>query len=229
MQHVGASAAATTRTWVAGPLLRQRAELLLAGTPQQDHDEGACTVQGPVLRSIQRYGRLGRRSGNVPEESLESRDKIKEAKYIYLSIDEAGTHVACAAFGALACLLSPWVLQQPGMHTNSMCACLSIRLPRKVRRPRMLSSDRSTCLAHSMHATMALYHHASTPPTRCLQLIPQGREYPHGLQTSVSLRTCCARQVVGAYDEAGEMLLGACFLPPISVLANNDVLVSRPE
>ncbi|KAK9845461.1 hypothetical protein WJX81_006977 [Elliptochloris bilobata] len=85
--------------------------------------------QGPVLRSIQRYGRLGRRSGNVPEEALESRDKIKEAKYIYLSIDEAGTHVG----------------------------------------------------------------------VRCFRL------------------------VVGAYDEAGEVLLGACCSPPIRVLANNDV------
>lgn len=50
------------------------------------------------MRSIQRYGRLGRRSGNVPEEALESRDKIKEAKYIYLSIDEAGTHVGVRCF-----------------------------------------------------------------------------------------------------------------------------------
>ncbi len=51
-----------------------------------------------MLRSIQRYGRLGRRSGNVPEELLESSDKIKEAKYMYLSIDEAGTHVGVRRF-----------------------------------------------------------------------------------------------------------------------------------
>ena len=31
------------------------------------------------------------------------------------------------------------------------------------------------------------------------------------------------RLVVGAYDEAGEVLLGACCSPPIRVLANNDV------
>ena len=81
-------------------------------------------MQGPVLRSIQRYGRLGRRSGNVPEESLESRDKIKEAKYIYLSIDEAGTHVGVRCF---RCARMPPRL--PGFSVshaslaNSMCAC----------------------------------------------------------------------------------------------------------
>lgn len=54
--------------------------------------------QGPVLRSIQRFGRLGKRSGNVPPEARHSKDKIKEAKYMYLSIDEAGTHVNVRRF-----------------------------------------------------------------------------------------------------------------------------------
>ena len=57
----------------------------------------AC-AQGPVLRSIQRFGRLGKRSGNVPPEAKHSKDKIKEAKYMYLSIDEAGTHVNVRRF-----------------------------------------------------------------------------------------------------------------------------------
>jgi hypothetical protein len=55
-------------------------------------------AQGPVLRSIQRFGRLGKRSGNVPPEARSSKDKIKEAKYMYLSIDEAGTHVNVRRF-----------------------------------------------------------------------------------------------------------------------------------
>ena len=57
-----------------------------------------CVRQGPVLRSIQRFGRLGKRSGNVPPEARHSKDKIKEAKYMYLSIDEAGTHVNVRRF-----------------------------------------------------------------------------------------------------------------------------------
>ena len=51
-----------------------------------------------MLRSIQRFGRLGKRSGNVPPEARSSKDKIKEAKYMYLSIDEAGTHVNVRRF-----------------------------------------------------------------------------------------------------------------------------------
>ncbi len=39
---------------------------------------------------------------------------------------------------------------------------------------------------------------------------------------SPEARTPCSL-VVGAYDEAGEQLLGACCSPPIRVLANNDV------
>ena len=97
---------------------------------------------GPVLRSIQRFGRLGRRSGAPPNfgggggsgggspvmppssyynydagvtgspgqngtgnnscNSPAERDKVKEAKYLYLSIDEAGTHVGARAFRLVA-------------------------------------------------------------------------------------------------------------------------------
>ena len=56
-------------------------------------DGSLCWLQGPVLRSIQRFGRLGRRSGQLPEDAQNGKDKVKEAKYMYLSIDEAGTHV----------------------------------------------------------------------------------------------------------------------------------------
>ena len=110
------AAAAACRT---GP---RRAATLLKG------DWGACAVQGPVLRSIQRYGRLGRRSGNVPEESLESRDKIKEAKYIYLSIDEAGTHVGVRCF---RCARAPAQLPapQPAVHACAVLLLLSACTP----------------------------------------------------------------------------------------------------
>jgi len=84
-----------------------------------------CT--GPVLRSIQRFGRLGRRSG-VPGEAGSASpgnpaakggpttaappplpgsaspggpldtQQVKEARFLYLSIDEAGTHVGARAF-----------------------------------------------------------------------------------------------------------------------------------
>jgi len=75
-----------------------------------------CCV-GPVLRSIQRFGRLGRRSGVPGEAGVTTlpapapspspggpgwapaeMQQVKEAKYLYLSIDEAGTHVGARAF-----------------------------------------------------------------------------------------------------------------------------------
>lgn len=73
-------------------------------------------VQGPVLRSIQRFGRLGKRSGNVPPEARNSKDKIKEAKYMYLSIDEAGTHVNVRRF---RCWTPPNFLHHPLSPTTT--------------------------------------------------------------------------------------------------------------
>jgi hypothetical protein len=65
----------------------------------RDQCRKGCT--GPVLRSIQRFGRLGRRSGAPPADGGASpvdRDRVKEARFMYLSIDEAGTHVGARQF-----------------------------------------------------------------------------------------------------------------------------------
>ena len=90
-----------------------------------------------MLRSIQRYGRLGRRSGNVPEEALESRDKIKEAKYIYLSIDEAGTHVGVRCFRyASSPMLSPcYPMLTPTSPTMQPICCMLAYNPSKSMHP----------------------------------------------------------------------------------------------
>lgn len=56
---------------------------------------------GPILRSIQRFGRLGKRSwGEVPSPDVTDRTNhnMKDTRYMYLSFDEAGTHVGCRYF-----------------------------------------------------------------------------------------------------------------------------------
>lgn len=56
--------------------------------------------QGPVLRTIQRFGKLGRRSGQnaVEANGRNSEHNMKDAKYMFISIDEAGSHVKVKHF-----------------------------------------------------------------------------------------------------------------------------------
>eukprot|EP00884_Botryococcus_braunii_P004200 jgi/Botrbrau1/13781/Bobra.0056s0033.1 len=56
--------------------------------------------EGAVLRPIQRYGKLGRRCGQPSQEEL-APDRQKDPKYLFLSIDEACTHVKAALFRLL--------------------------------------------------------------------------------------------------------------------------------
>lgn len=60
---------------------------------------GSC-IQGPVLRTIQRFGKLGRRSGqNAAEANARDSDNgMKNAKYMFISLDEAGSHVKVKHF-----------------------------------------------------------------------------------------------------------------------------------
>ena len=53
-------------------------------------------LQGPILRTIQRFGKLGRRSGAASESGSEG--VMKNAKYMFISIDEAGSHVGMRHF-----------------------------------------------------------------------------------------------------------------------------------
>jgi hypothetical protein len=52
------------------------------------------SAQGPLLRPIQRYGKQGKRSG-AP---LGNPVSVKDPRYMYLSIDEACTHVRVKVF-----------------------------------------------------------------------------------------------------------------------------------
>jgi hypothetical protein len=57
--------------------------------------------EGPVLRQIQRLGKLGKRSrsSEVPEDSNDKTNhNMKDSRYLYLSMDEAGTHVGWKLF-----------------------------------------------------------------------------------------------------------------------------------
>ncbi|KAL0018720.1 hypothetical protein WJX77_012441 [Trebouxia sp. C0004] len=76
----------------------------LAKTPEQSwlHLFCLCTDEcnkgcsGPTLKTLQRFGTFGRRSNGPDPTSLSSGTadrKAKQAKYMYLSIDEAATHV----------------------------------------------------------------------------------------------------------------------------------------
>ena len=49
-------------------------------------------MQGPILRPIQRLGKLGKRS-NVPQTETADPNQTKDPKFVYLSIDECGSHV----------------------------------------------------------------------------------------------------------------------------------------
>ncbi|KAH7615612.1 hypothetical protein Ndes2526B_g09642 [Nannochloris sp. 'desiccata'] len=72
-------------------------------------DRCACQrgCQGPVLRAIQRFGKLGKRSwGGSPSPDVTDRTNhnMKDMRYMYLSFDEAGTHVACRSFRLVAAI-----------------------------------------------------------------------------------------------------------------------------
>ncbi len=67
-------------------------------------DRSACRKGciGPVLRPIQRFGRVGKRSG--PEAPKNQAGQLKNYKYMYLSLDEAGTHVGGGRFRLIFCV-----------------------------------------------------------------------------------------------------------------------------
>ena len=70
--------------------------------------ETAPCSQGPILRSIQRYGRISRRTNkkSSPETQAEHpEDRAKDPRHLYLSIDEASTHVGSRRFRSVSWLL----------------------------------------------------------------------------------------------------------------------------
>lgn len=70
-------------------------------------DRTACqrNCSGPVLRAIQRFGRLGKRSWSgspSPDTGDKTLHNMKDQRYMYLSFDEAGTHVGWKNFRLVA-------------------------------------------------------------------------------------------------------------------------------
>ncbi|KAA6421286.1 MAG: hypothetical protein FRX49_08772 [Trebouxia sp. A1-2] len=68
-------------------------------------DECSKGCSGPTLKTLQRFGTFGRRSNGPHPVSLSSDRadrKAKQAKYMYLSIDEAATHVGNKKFRLVA-------------------------------------------------------------------------------------------------------------------------------
>lgn len=60
---------------------------------------------GPILRAIQRFGKLGKRawsSSPSPEIVDKTTHNMKDQRYLYLSFDEACTHVSCKYFRLVA-------------------------------------------------------------------------------------------------------------------------------
>ncbi|KAL0020222.1 hypothetical protein WJX77_004654 [Trebouxia sp. C0004] len=68
-------------------------------------DECSKGCSGPTLKTLQRFGTFGRRSNGphpVSPSSGKAGRKAKQAKYMYLSIDEAATHVGNKRFRLVA-------------------------------------------------------------------------------------------------------------------------------
>ncbi|DBA88310.1 TPA: hypothetical protein ACH3X1_016529 [Trebouxia sp. C0004] len=68
-------------------------------------DECSKGCSGPTLKTLQRFGTFGRRSNGPHPTSLSlgtAGRKAKQAKYMYLSIDEAATHVGNKRFRLVA-------------------------------------------------------------------------------------------------------------------------------
>ena len=62
-------------------------------------------IQGPILRPIQRLGKLGKRS-NVPQTETADPNQTKDPKFVYLSIDECGSHVGDRKTTFFRCLFT---------------------------------------------------------------------------------------------------------------------------
>jgi len=79
-------------------------------------ERSACCkgCSGPVLRAIQRFGRLGKRTGAAAAQSSAAvataaasgtgNGSMKDPRFMYVSFDEAGTHVSAKAFRLVAAI-----------------------------------------------------------------------------------------------------------------------------
>lgn len=79
--------------------------------------------EGAILRTIQRFGKLGRRSGqNSSDPDGRNGNAMKDAKYMFISIDEAGSHVRVKHFRLIA-----------GMYGNNDTGCLGTAISGPIR------------------------------------------------------------------------------------------------
>ncbi|KAL0054079.1 hypothetical protein WJX82_003411 [Trebouxia sp. C0006] len=101
-------------------------------------DECSKGCSGPTLKTLQRFGTFGRRSNGPHPVSLSSgkADRTaKQAKYMYLSIDEAATHVGNKRFRLVA-----MVYEQNGQQLIGTTCSQPIRV--------MANNDVPTGAAH---------------------------------------------------------------------------------
>ncbi|KAK9817699.1 hypothetical protein WJX72_000872 [[Myrmecia] bisecta] len=84
---------------------------------QVDRNDCVKGCQGTLMRAIQRYGRASKKRGATEEAGAEAgpgaqspreggrrgKERCKDARYLYLAFDEAGTHVGSRNFRLLAC------------------------------------------------------------------------------------------------------------------------------
>ena len=76
------------------------------------------SLQGKVLKPLQRMGQLGKRSGNNMPQDADIMKGMKGPKYMYLSIDEAASHVNVRHF---RCTHAAHCLMCYRAHNKSAC------------------------------------------------------------------------------------------------------------
>ena len=152
---------------------------------------------GPILSAIQRFGKQGRTqkgAGKEPAKPETGQDKWKDARNLFISIDEASNHVC--AFGPNKCkvfrcvfFLSRFFFANGRFRENSARAN-----SRAIRETPITKNEPS-----ARHAPTPAHARFPPPPLRDDRLL------------------------FGIFSEDGDAFLGSGVSGPIRVLANNDV------
>lgn len=132
-----------------------------------------CT--GPVLRPIQRYGKLGKRSWNgTPTPDDRTKYNMKDTRYMYLSFDEAGTHVNQRTFRLVVS-----IAYDGGRHTTT-----GVSPPVRV----LANNDVPTGAAHmhimvNMPSSWAGWQTAMAPESLAARLVAAAMDTPQLIRT----------------------------------------------
>lgn len=188
-------------------------------------------MQGPILRPIQRLGKLGKRS-NVPRTETADPNQTKDPKFVYLSIDECGSHVGERKNTFFRCLLtpSPTMSQQDALRVRvRVPAAGQTLLETGAHKARIhgqighLSPRACCCWSLTVSCFGAWAWLCDTLPRSlmCVAWMPSRGSW-HAMTHRSPL--ACGRLVVGAYEvrEDREALLGTTCSEPFMVVRNND-------